>query len=234
LPAYRFSWDPFDASTVLELPRDIGYSDDPAGVLAYLVDRVARPNDDFIRRTKDTLARVWLPQHAGVGASIVRELFDMNIGPRGPMPDNAAACAEYIIRCRNSSRLRDLLFSRLISFGDVGSDGHAADDNDFIPSFGVLVPGKQVGDQRRAYAHQEQAWAKLDAHLREAGPKGVFKGVLVMPTGSGKTFTAAHWLTRRWLDTGNRVLFGPPFDTNNTKTTADPYRHSPCNVNDAQ
>ena len=207
MPAYRFSWDPFDDRTVLELARDIGFRDDAAGARTYLVDRVARPNDDFVRRTKDTLARVWLPQHAGIGAAIVRELFDMNIGPRGPMPQNAIGCAEYVTRCRNSSRLRDLLFSRLISFGDSGSEGAAAGDEDFVPSFGVLVPSKQAGPPLHPYPHQEDAWAKLDAHLREAGPDGVFKGVLVMPTGSGKTFTAAHWLTRRWLDAGNRVLW---------------------------
>jgi len=205
MPAYRFSWVPFDDRTVLELARDIGFTDDVDGPRTYLVNRVARPNDDFVRRTKDTLARVWLPQYAGIGAAIVRELFDMKIGPLGPMPQDAIGCAEYVARCKNSSRLRDLLLSRLISFGDGG--GAAAGDEDFVPGFGVLVPSKQAGYQLRPYPHQEKAWAKLDAHWLKAGPNGVFKGVLVMPTGSGKTFTAAHWLTRRGLDSGNRVLW---------------------------
>ncbi len=30
--------------------------------------------------------------------------------------------------------------------------------------------------------------------------------LLVMPTGSGKTYTAAHWLTRRVVDQGVRVF----------------------------
>lgn len=207
MPAYRFSWDPFDDRTALELARDIGFRGGAADSRKYLVDRVARPNDGFIRETKDTLAGVWLPQHAGMGAAIVRELFDLRIGPMGAVPQDAAGCAEYVRRCRNSTRLRELLFSRLISYGDVGREGDATGDDEFIPSFGVLVPSRQSGDRRRPYPHQEEAWAKLDAHLREAGENGVFKGVLVMPTGSGKTFTAAHWLTRRWLDAGKRVLW---------------------------
>jgi superfamily II DNA or RNA helicase len=209
MPAYRFSWEQFDDREILSFARDLGFQGDLSAAKAYLVERVARPNDEFVQRTKDTLARVWLPQHGGIGAAVVRELFDMNIGPRGGLPDDATGCANYVDRCRNSSRLRDLLLRRLISFGDRGGGTDIAGDDDFVPRFGILMPAKQATDQRRAYRHQIEAWAKLDAHLRQYESNGVFNGVLVMPTGSGKTFTAAHWLTRRWLDkgSGNRVLW---------------------------
>ncbi len=209
MPAYRFSWDQFDDRSLLNFARDIGFQGETSAAKSYLVNQVARPNDEFVRLTKDTLARVWLPQNAGIGAAVVRELFDMNIGPRGAMPDDAKGCANYVDRCRNSSRLRDLLFRRLISFGDRGGGTDIAGDDDFVPSFGILMPAKQAADQRRAYPHQIEAWAKLDEHLRQYESIGVFNGVLVMPTASGKTFTAAHWLTRRWLDKGpgNRVLW---------------------------
>jgi superfamily II DNA or RNA helicase len=204
MPAYRFSWEPFDDQTVLELARNIGFNGEASGARAHLLRQVARPNDDFVRRTKDALASAWLPRHGGIAKAIVRELFDMDIGRRGPMPEDADGCADYVKRCRNTSRLRDLLFRALISYGDRGDEGF---DEDFVPSFGVVVPKKQTLDQRQPYGHQEEAWAKLDAHLREAGDDGDFKGVLVMPTGSGKTYTAARWLTKRWLDAGKRVLW---------------------------
>lgn len=208
MPAYRFSWDLFDDDTVRELARDIGYAGrDAAGARAYLSPRVARPNDDFVRQTKNTLARVWLPKHPAVGGAIVRELFDMHIGPLGPMPQDGEGCAEYVLKCRNSARLRDLLLGRLISFGDRGRESDAADDEDFVPSFTWLVPSKQPVDHRKPFSCQKEAWRQLDDHFRQAGPNRVFKGVLVMPTGAGKTFTAANWLTRRWLDAGNRVLW---------------------------
>jgi superfamily II DNA or RNA helicase len=203
MPAYRFSWEAFDNQTALELARDIGFTGDAARALDFLAGRVARPNDDFIRRTKDTLARIWLPQHEGVAKAVVRELFDMRIGPLGQMPQDAGGCAEYVMRCRNTSRLRDLLFRSLISYGDKGDETTFGEG--FVPSFGVVAPKKQASDLRQPYPHQEEAWSKLDAHLREAD--GAFNGVLVMPTGSGKTYTAAHWLTRRWIDGGRRVLW---------------------------
>jgi len=207
MPAYRFSWDPFDDRTVLELARDLGFSGPAGGARPYLVGRVARPNDDFIRRTKNTLARAWLPQHPGIGTSVVRELFDRHIGPLGAMPQDAEGCAQYVARCRNTSGLRDLLFSRLVSYGDQDREGEVGTDEDFVPRFGVLLPKQGSPDGRRPFPHQEEAWSKLSAHLDDPGAAGVFKGVLVMPTGSGKTFTAARWLTQRWLDAGNRVLW---------------------------
>lgn len=207
MPAYRFSWQPFDDRTVQELAREIGFSGDKSEARSYLAERVARPNDEFVSRTKDVLTRVWLPQHSGIGTAIVRQLFDWGVGPLGAMPTDAAGCAAYIGRCRNRSRLRDQLVSSLRRYGDVGREGEITGDEDFVPSFGVVVPSKQVNDRRQPYPHQEAAWKKLDDHFREAGNDGVFRGILVMPTGSGKTFTAAHWLTRRWLDAGKRVLW---------------------------
>jgi superfamily II DNA or RNA helicase len=207
MPAYRFSWDPFDDRTVLELARDLGFRGSEGAARAFLADKVVRPNDDFVRGARDTLARVWLPQHVGIGTSIVRELFDRHIGPRGTMPEDAQGCADYIKRCRNSSGLRDLLFSRLISYGDLDREGGDWEDDGFVPRFGILQPKKQQPDARPPYSHQEEAWRKLSAHLDDPKAEGTFKGVLVMPTGSGKTFTAARWLTQRWLDAGNRVLW---------------------------
>ena len=208
MPAYRFSWNPFDADTCSGLATAIGYRGDAVGARAYLDAQVKRPDDDFIRATKDVLAKTWLPKYSGVGESIVRELFDRHIGGMGPMPTDAAGFAKYVGTCRNSSGLRDLLLQRLVSFGDQDKmeEGDTVDEN-FVPRFGSVVPAKQTRRARSPYEHQRAAWQRLDAHLGEAKETGVFKGVLVMPTGSGKTETAVNWLLRRWVNEGGRVLW---------------------------
>lgn len=74
-------------------------------------------------------------------------------------------------------------------------------------SFIEVRPADQPLDRRKPYIHQLQAWNRLDAHLTESEAADIFAGLLVMPTGSGKTFTAVHWLTRRVIERGGRVLW---------------------------
>lgn len=208
MPAYRFSWTPFDTDTCAALARTIRYRGSDDGARDYLAGHVKRPDDDFIRGCKDALAHVWLPKHGGIGESIVRDLFDRRIGGMGPMPTDAKGFAKYVAECRNSSGLRDLLFQRLVSFGDQDrmEEGDTVDDN-FVPRFGSVTPSKQSIPARSPYPHQEAAWRALDGHLAEAKGTGVFKGVLVMPTGSGKTETAVNWLLQNWVSDGGRVLW---------------------------
>lgn len=55
---------------------------------------------------------------------------------------------------------------------------------------------------RELYAHQNEAIKKLN----EANKKA-FKGLLVLPTGGGKTLTAMHWLLRNFIDRCKKVLW---------------------------
>ncbi len=72
----------------------------------------------------------------------------------------------------------------------------------------MLRPDRQPSTWPRPFSHQREAWEHLDAELRTARPPAPLKGLLVMPTGSGKTYTAVHWLTRRILDQrGGRILW---------------------------
>jgi superfamily II DNA or RNA helicase len=50
---------------------------------------------------------------------------------------------------------------------------------------------------RPGWPHQEEAWRELD-DCRLDGPVPT-RGLIVFPTGAGKTFTVAKWLTSRWL-----------------------------------
>ncbi len=55
---------------------------------------------------------------------------------------------------------------------------------------------------RKLYAHQDKAIQALDKKSRHS-----FEGLLVLPTGGGKTLTAIHWLLRNFIDKRNKVLW---------------------------
>lgn len=56
---------------------------------------------------------------------------------------------------------------------------------------------------RQLYEHQEEALKKLDA----IDKRGEFRTLLVLPTGGGKTLTAAYWLLRNAVDNGKKILW---------------------------
>jgi ATP-dependent helicase IRC3 len=55
---------------------------------------------------------------------------------------------------------------------------------------------------RDLYEHQNQAIRALDS--KNSSP---FKGLLVLPTGGGKTLTAVHWLLKNFIDQKQKVLW---------------------------
>ena len=56
---------------------------------------------------------------------------------------------------------------------------------------------------RQLYEHQEEAIQKLDAMDK----RGSFRTLLVLPTGGGKTLTAAYWLLRNAVDQNKKILW---------------------------
>lgn len=56
---------------------------------------------------------------------------------------------------------------------------------------------------RQLYEHQEEAIRKLDAMDK----RGAFRTLLVLPTGGGKTLTAAYWLLRNAVDQNKKILW---------------------------
>ena len=55
---------------------------------------------------------------------------------------------------------------------------------------------------RRLYAHQEKAFQAMTSRM-----KAGFAGILVLPTGAGKTRVAVQWLLSNVIDQGGRVLW---------------------------
>jgi superfamily II DNA or RNA helicase len=56
------------------------------------------------------------------------------------------------------------------------------------------------------YEHQEKAFYNLQEKIIKSN-KNPFAGLLVLPTGGGKTIIAAHWISRNYLDKGKKVLW---------------------------
>ena len=56
------------------------------------------------------------------------------------------------------------------------------------------------------YEHQEKAFYNLQQKITKPN-KNPFAGLLVLPTGGGKTLTAAHWICKNYLDKGKKVLW---------------------------
>ncbi|WP_204140158.1 DEAD/DEAH box helicase family protein [Halomicronema sp. CCY15110] len=55
---------------------------------------------------------------------------------------------------------------------------------------------------RELYAHQNEAIKELDKKNQSS-----FEGLLVLPTGGGKTLTAVHWLLRNFISQRKKVLW---------------------------
>ncbi|MBU4220642.1 MAG: DEAD/DEAH box helicase family protein [Euryarchaeota archaeon] len=59
---------------------------------------------------------------------------------------------------------------------------------------------------KKLYIHQEEAIKKLDDKIIKAN-KYPFEGLLVIPTGGGKTYTAVQWLSRNYIDKNKKILW---------------------------
>jgi hypothetical protein len=166
---------------------------------------VKRPTPEFVGDNKHVLARVWVPQYAGA-SQLVARLVDEGVGPMS-RPRTPAGYRDYIESTRNSKTLRRVLCDATIRFGDADHSDADVDDGSFVHRFAVLERAAQEADRRTPHDYQREAWNRLSAHLAEAASSGAFQGLVVMPTGSGKTFTAVRWLLQNVVARGQRVLW---------------------------
>lgn len=69
-------------------------------------------------------------------------------------------------------------------------------------TYAGLIKVERGENPKELYAHQNEAIKKLDEFN-----KGSFEGLLVLPTGGGKTLTAVHWLLRNFINNKKKVLW---------------------------
>ncbi|HHP7245237.1 MAG TPA: DEAD/DEAH box helicase [Elainellaceae cyanobacterium] len=206
---YRFSWDAFDDRVVTAIAITDGYSSlfgsDPR---TWLTTTCSCPDESFIQRMKATLEQSWLPNYPGT-PHIVEQLLDAGIGPMGS-PKTQQDYVTYIRKCRNSKTLRLCLLDAVLRYGDPDRqpDDHGVSvSTSRVSQFAILEPTNQAIDSRQPHDYQVEAWNKLSAHLAESEVTHVFQGLLVMPTGAGKTFTTVRWLFQNIINRGDRVVW---------------------------
>lgn len=62
-------------------------------------------------------------------------------------------------------------------------------------------------DNRKLYSYQEEATKKLNKHFNLENNEKQQNGLLVMPTGSGKTFTVVNWILENVIPKGYKVVW---------------------------
>jgi superfamily II DNA or RNA helicase len=68
----------------------------------------------------------------------------------------------------------------------------------------LTIKPKAEKDSVRAYDHQLAAWDRTTKHFVSDKKQA---GLIVVPTGGGKTVIAAHWLLKNHIQNGGRVLW---------------------------
>ncbi|MBD2261192.1 DEAD/DEAH box helicase [Pseudanabaena sp. FACHB-2040] len=207
--SYPFSWDTFTDRTIIALAQaaagDSWYLA-KAAPKAWLQQHYPYPNEAFIAQTKTALEQTWLPEYEGA-KQVVDYLLDVGIGPMGS-PRTQKDYVQYIQRCRNSKTVRLRLLEAMLHWGNPQRDKNDVSPfKDYVHRYVSLDPTIQPQDPRQPHDYQQEAWQKLSAHLAESEVTGRFEGLLVMPTGSGKTYTATRWLVDSVLNRGYRVLW---------------------------
>ncbi|RZO52512.1 MAG: DEAD/DEAH box helicase [Sandaracinaceae bacterium] len=209
MPRYRFSWDAFADGVVEAFADSLGYDPDELDETprAFLEREVKRPNSTFVKHHKDVILEAWVARHEGTARYLYQRLADIGVGPPDYRPRSLNGFLKFLADTRNAKNFRTIVADAMIAYGD--RDRPPDDDSppDFVPRFGVLEVGSAPEDSRQPHDYQREAWDRMGAHLAEAEAEGVFQGLLVMPTGAGKTFTAVRWLTENVLARGGRVLW---------------------------
>ena len=66
-----------------------------------------------------------------------------------------------------------------------------------------IITSKKTSNTRELYEHQKKAMANLDIINRNSS----YSTLVVLPTGGGKTYTAAMWLLRNAIDRKKKILW---------------------------
>ena len=196
-----FSWDKFDDATIRVLAGAMGghHGDSMCEAKEWLAARVPKPTLDFVRDYKKELLKTWLSEYAGL-EKIVHWLIDAGVGPMG-QPGSRAEYLAYIQKTRNTKTLQTILCDAMLC--------HPEGLPPTPPGRSVIIvkPGEAPVDPRTPHSYQEETWDKLSLALAQSHPSKPFQGLIVMPTGSGKTYTAVHWLLYKVIVKGYRVLW---------------------------
>jgi ATP-dependent helicase IRC3 len=96
-----------------------------------------------------------------------------------------------------------LSYDEMITFKIIGDEPMPSDTKVSVDYVGTIHVNKNV-NPKNLYIHQSEALKRLDEKLLK---KTDFSGLLVLPTGGGKTLTAVQWLLRNVINENKKVLW---------------------------
>ncbi len=195
-----FRWVNLPLRVQIELAGACGLDfddDDPARALKTAFR--TRPQDWFVAECWSQLRDAWLANDDASRALIVGELQDRGLGDWQRRPRSLQGELNYLATCRAGAGLKDVVLRRFIAVGSTPrvapdtSTSSGTSGSDRYRRFRTVVCGPEAPTSRRKpFDHQREAWESLDQHRP-------LEGLLVLPTGAGKTFTAVHWLLENIL-----------------------------------
>ena len=205
----RFNWSNFGAEflqKVLESPetsakkRPSHQINDPDSLAAFVDALATAPDQDFIRKYRHVIENVLFKNdpHALVRTHnrLTGEKKSMNL----PAPELDEVFAG-LTRKHLSQRMVSAYANTLLQIGRVQNDV------DFISPYSSPLTvnlAKTEFQERRMFPYQEKAVADLEKHFQARGNQ---TALLVMPTGSGKTFTAISYLLEKMVAGGYQVVW---------------------------
>jgi len=77
---------------------------------------------------------------------------------------------------------------------------------DYAGKLDVASGNNREANGYKSFIHQNEAQIALTNQILSQ-PEGAFSGLLVIPTGGGKTFVAAEWLLKNWIDKNKKLLW---------------------------
>lgn len=203
----RFSWMEFPEAFVravltseatpqsLRPPANYG---DKAFLMPWMDDICAYPDDRFVRRYRREIEDQFLAGTNGI-LNICKKLKKIN-ARNIILSDDLDAMLSQLKGKRLTATLSDCYLAELRSYGRLTV---SKDDSLFTAPKEIDLQAAG-GTDNGLYDYQEEAVASLRSHFME---KASSSGILVMPTGSGKTRVTTHFLLRELVSLGFQVIW---------------------------
>lgn len=196
----HFDWSYFDEEFLHEIvfndktPSEKQLEEDTyiKDILVSAVSDIAVvPNQDFVIRYREEIEQLFLRKHP----RLVYEVFKLN---------TSSNYLTELERKEQEPLTTGLVTSYLKALTTVGYGNYSDVLSDFIYTFVVDLNNSQANERVKLYDYQEKAYEALNKFY--IGDNKA-RGLLVMPTGSGKTRTVVAWLLQELLAQDYQVVW---------------------------
>jgi len=218
MPKYKFTWEAFNQVFLAALAKSYDISsegNDEKTLARYLSQIKKRPDLEFVRGNRWVIHNFFLANYPGV-IDMARRLRENGVGP-GTVIKSRVDALEYLENCRNSYSLRLEIWKALVDTGNKGGTlmiyGNVQKANKIDLSERIIVDLiKTSPPPFSPFDYQYDAIARINAYFTSISSKSNEEynykaGLVVIPTGGGKTAIATTWLLQDMVRQGYKVLW---------------------------